>query len=200
MFTGIIQDIGVVTALDKAGDWVLTIAAAKLPLERLPLGASVACNGICLTVIRKTTADFTVQLSNETVQLTTAQHWQIGQPLNLETALRVGDELGGHIVSGHVDGVAELVAREFEQDSLRLTFALPEKFAAFVAPKGSITLDGVSLTVNQVSGGRFGINIIPYTQQETTLGKLQVGHKVNFEIDMIARYVARMLGGVSHAA
>lgn len=200
MFTGIIQDIGVVTALDKAGDWVLTIAAAKLPLERLPLGASVACNGICLTVIRKTAADFTVQLSNETVQLTTAQHWQIGQPLNLETALRVGDELGGHIVSGHVDGVAELVAREFEQDSLRLTFALPEKFAPFVAPKGSITLDGVSLTVNQVSGGRFGINIIPYTQQETTLGKLQVGHKVNFEIDMIARYVARMLGGVSHAA
>jgi riboflavin synthase len=193
MFTGIITDIGTIKEIDTSGDWIMTVAAQSM-LTNLELGASVAHSGICLTVIKKSEDSFKVQLSAETLSKTTARKWSIGTRINLERALRMGDELGGHLVSGHVDGIAKLTECLPENDSLRLTFSLPESFASFVAPKGSIALDGVSLTVNEVDGPTFGINIIPYTQEHTTLGSLILGGEVNFEIDLMARYVARMIG------
>lgn len=192
MFTGIIHDIGSIAAIDKTGDWTLTIATKKLPLEKTALGASVACSGICLTVIEKSAGQFKVQVSMETLSKTSAVHWKTGQRINLEPALRMGDELGGHLLSGHVDGVARVVSRSGEGDSLRLQFEVPGQFARFLAPKGSAAIDGVSLTVNDVDGARFGVNIIPHTQDMTTLASLNPGDEANFEVDMIARYVARM--------
>ena len=190
MFTGIVQDIGAVTAVDSTGDWTFTIAT-RLPLGDLALGASVACNGICVTVIEKGRDFFKAQFSAETLDKTTAKTWQTGVRLNLERALRAGDELGGHYVSGHVDGVARLVGKQADGESLRMQFEVPKEFARYIAPKGSITLDGVSLTVNEVDGYRFGVNLIPHTLQMTTLGHIPVMAMVNFEIDMIARYVER---------
>jgi riboflavin synthase len=193
MFTGIIQDIGEIVAIDKKGDWNVTIKTAALPLDKMALGASVACGGVCLTIIEKSKTEFRVQVSMETLGKTVAAQWKVGQRINLEPALRAGDELGGHLLSGHVDGVAKVTGRTPESDSLRYQFEVPQAFVRFLAPKGSVAIDGVSLTVNEVEGTRFGINIIPHTQGMTTLAALNVGDTVNFEIDMIARYVERML-------
>jgi len=194
MFTGIVTDLGEVREIRRGGDMRLVIGTSY-PTAELALGASVAHSGICLTVIETGKDWFAVQASQETIDKTTLGHWQVGQRLNLERALKVGDELGGHIVSGHVDGVAKLVGKRPEQESLRLTFEAPADLAKFVAPKGSVALDGVSLTVNEVDGRNFGVNIIPHTQTATTLGKLEAGDAVNMEIDMLARYVARILAG-----
>lgn len=192
MFTGIIQSIGAIAAIDRKGDWTISVAS-DLPLDAVALGASIACSGICLTVIAKDEKKFTAQLSAETLSKTTAAGWDVGTRLNLERALRLGDELGGHIVSGHVDAVARVIDRQPDGDSLRFLFEAPAAFAKFLAPKGSVTLDGVSLTVNAVDGARFGVNIIPHTQTATTLGDRRADDTVNFEIDVIARYVERMM-------
>jgi len=192
MFTGIIADRGTVRAVRPGADSVFEIATA-LALGDLALGASVACAGVCLSVVEKGDDWFAVQVSAETRARSTAGAWRVGTQLNLERSLRLGDELGGHIVLGHVDAVAELVARRPDGDSLRLTFEVPRGCELSIAPKGSIALDGVSLTVNEVDGRRFGVNIIPITRAQTTLDALRPGDAVNLELDVIARYVARLL-------
>lgn len=193
MFTGIITDIGQVKAVDRQGDTRLTIATA-FDTETVAIGASIAHNGVCLTVIEKGPGWYVVQVSGETLSKTTAASWDVGTRINLERALKVGDELGGHIVSGHVDGVARLAGLRHENESLRLTFEAPAELARYIASKGSVALDGISLTVNEVVGNQFGINLIPHTQTETTFGGLKAGDAVNLEIDMLARYVARLAG------
>src|SRR5215472_385270 len=193
MFTGIITDVGRVRAVEPGGDTRFAISTAY-DTAAMALGASVACAGVCLTVVDKAEGWFAVQASTETLSRTTLGGWREGTSVNLERALRLGDELGGHIVSGHVDAVAEIVERRPEGDSLRLAFEVPVAYERAVAPKGSVALDGVSLTVNEVEGRRFGVNIIPHTQVKTTFGEARVGDRVNLEIDMLARYVARLLG------
>ena len=193
MFTGITVDRGRVAAVEARGDTYLTIET-RLPARDLADGASVACSGCCLTVIAAGEGWFRVSASAETLACTTLAGWRVGTEVNLEPALRVGDELGGHIVSGHVDGLATLVESAPEGDSVRMVFEVPEALARFVAAKGSVALDGVSLTVNRVDGRRFGVNIIPHTLAVTTLGRVRPGDPLNFEIDTIARYVARLLG------
>jgi riboflavin synthase len=193
MFTGIISDVGRVRAVTAGGDTGFTIATAD-DARDLALGASVACAGVCLTVTGKGEDWFTVQASTETLARSTLGSWRIGTPVNLERALRVGDELGGHILSGHVDAVATILDRRPEGDSLRFVFEVPPPLERALAPKGSVALDGVSLTVNEVDGRRFGVNIIPFTRAKTTFGTAQPGDRVNLEIDVLARYVARLLG------
>lgn len=193
MFTGIIADIGELREIRPGGDTTFIIGT-KLDLRDLALGASVACSGVCLTVIEHKADWFAVQASAETLARSVLSDWRIGARINLERALRAGDELGGHLVSGHVDAIAEIVERRPEGDSQRFAFRVPDVFAAAIAPKGSVALDGVSLTVNEVQGNRFGVNIIPHTLAHTTFGAAKIGDKVNFELDMLARYVARMLG------
>jgi riboflavin synthase len=193
MFTGIITDVGRVKSIRRGGDTRLDIET-RYDTAGVDMGASIACSGACLTVIDKGPGWFGVAASAETLARTTLGTWQAGTGINLERALKVGDELGGHIVSGHVDGVGRLEAIRPEGDSLRLTFSLPEPLRLLVAEKGSITVDGVSLTVNEVSSDRFGVNIIEHTRKVTTLGERKVGDPVNLEIDMLARYVARLLG------
>jgi len=196
MFTGIITDIGEVVAARQAGDLTLRIATGYDP-EGIDIGASIACDGVCLTVIARG-ADprpwFEVQISAETVARTTLGRggWPEGRRLNLERALRVGDELGGHIVSGHVDGVAQITALVPEGDSTRVTFRASEALARFIAPKGSVALNGTSLTVNEVAGAEFGVNLIPHTMEVTTWGAARAGDAVNLEVDTMARYVARL--------
>jgi len=195
MFTGIVTDIGEVRSAEMRGDKQFVICCSY-PATSIAIGASICCSGICLTVTDKGTDDrgswFSVDASAETCSLTTAAGWQAGTKLNLERALKVGDELGGHIVTGHVDGLGHLRETQQEGDSWRYSFEAPETLSQFIAAKGSITIDGVSLTVNTVESNRFGINLIPHTQAETTLGGLAVGHSVNLEIDVLARYVARL--------
>lgn len=194
MFTGIITDIGKVLELEQRGDLRARIGTGY-DVAGIDIGASIACDGVCLTVIALGTAPqkwFDVQISAETVGVTNLSAWTTGKRLNLERALKVGDELGGHIVSGHVDGVAEVVRVAPEGDSLRVTFRAPEAVAKFIAQKGSITLNGTSLTVNEVEGREFGINFIPHTQSATTWGEVAVGQRVNLEVDTMARYVARL--------
>ena len=191
MFTGIITDIGTVKTLDQRGDLRARIATGY-DVSGIDIGASIACDGVCLTVIALGSDCFDVQISAETVSKTNLRGWAEGHRINLERALKVGDELGGHIVSGHVDGVAEIVAMQDEGDSTRLTLRAPVALARFIAPKGSVALNGTSLTVNEVSGCDFGINLIPHTQEVTTWGAAQVGDRVNLEIDTLARYVARL--------
>lgn len=191
MFTGIITHIGTVKHIEKSGDWIFTIAVPGFT-QGLAIGASVAHNGACLTVLSKDAGSFTVQASQETLNRTTLGSWKVGTHINLERALKVGDELGGHFVSGHVDGIAELVERKPEGDSFRLTFAAPASLSSFIAEKGSVTLDGISLTVNSVAGNQFSVNIIPHTLSATTLGACQTGDRLNLEIDIIARYLARL--------
>jgi riboflavin synthase len=194
MFTGIITDIGRILALEERGDLRARIATGY-DVEGVDIGASIACDGVCLTVValgRKPENWFDVDISAESVSKTNIGGWAPGKRINLERALKVGDELGGHIVSGHVDGVAEIVAVRNEGDSTRLTFRAPEGLARFIAPKGSVALNGTSLTVNEVDGAMFGVNLIPHTQEVTTWGEAQVGDRVNLEIDTLARYVARM--------
>ncbi len=193
MFTGIITDIGTVAAVEMRGDMRARIDCGY-DMGTVDLGASIACDGVCLTVVDKGQGWFTVDISAETLSKTNigAGGWQVGRRLNLERALRVGDELGGHIVSGHVDGLAHVVDLHEEGDSLRLTFEAPPALARYIAPKGSVALNGTSLTVNEVVGNRFGVNLIPHTRQATTWGGVALGDAVNLEIDTLARYVARL--------
>jgi riboflavin synthase len=192
MFTGIITDLGRVLRVRRGGSVELTIATAY-DTARIAEGASIACSGVCLTVVGCEAGAFRVEASAETVACSTLGAWREGRHLNLETALRAGDELGGHIVSGHVDGTALLVERHADGDSVRFTFEVAASFAPFVASKGSVALDGVSLTVNEVDGTRFGVNMIPYTLAHTSFGDSAPGERVNFEIDPLARYVARLI-------
>jgi riboflavin synthase len=193
LFTGIITDIGTVREIRPGGDTTFVIET-DLELGDLALGASVACSGVCLTAIEHGVNWFAVQVSAETLSRSTLKEWRVGSRINLERALKAGDELGGHIVSGHVDAVAEIVERRQDGDSERFAFRVPDAFARAVAPKGSVALDGVSLTVNEVQGSRFGVNLIPHTLAHTTFGAAKVGDRINFEIDMLARYVARLTG------
>ena len=193
MFTGIITDVGRVRAVERQGDTRFTIETV-FDMETVPIGASIANNGVCLTVVEKGPGWFAVQASAETLSKTTLGGWGEGTRVNLERALKVGDELGGHIVSGHVDGVATVVDVRPDGESRRYTFEVPANLAKYIASKGSVALDGVSLTVNEVDGARFGVNIIPHTQIATTFGDLKAGDRVNLEIDMLARYVARLAG------
>ncbi|MHA1151482.1 MAG: riboflavin synthase [Alphaproteobacteria bacterium] len=200
MFTGIITDLGRVRAVEARGDTRLTIET-KYDTTSMELGASIACSGACLTVVDKGPGWFAADVSAETLSKTTLGDWETGTAVNLERPLRLRDELGGHLVQGHVDGVAEAVARSEEGDSLRLAFTAPRAFMPFIAPKGSVTLDGVSLTVNRVEddpgeapdGGRFEVNIISHTAALTTLGACQPETRVNLEIDLLARYVQRLM-------
>ncbi len=194
MFTGIVTDIGTVLEVEQKGDLRARIGT-RYDVAGIDIGASIACDGVCLTVIALGDAPqnwFDVQISAETVSKTNLGGWVPGRRLNLERALKVGDELGGHIVSGHVDGLAEVVAMRREGDSTRVTFRAPHSLAGFIASKGSVALNGTSLTVNEVEGTNFGINFIPHTQTATTWGAVQVGDLVNLEIDTMARYVARL--------
>lgn len=193
MFTGIVTDLGKVRAIEKRGDTRIEIET-RYDTGEIDIGASIACSGPCLTVVAKGPGWFAVEASAETLERTGLGDWSVGTAVNLERAMRVGDELGGHIVSGHVDAVAEIVELRPEGDSIRFVFEVPEAFARYLAPKGSVCLDGVSLTVNEVDGNRFGVNIISHTQSVTTFGSRSVGDRVNMEIDTIARYVARLLG------
>ena len=194
MFTGIISDIGHVLQLEQQGDLRARIGTVY-DVDGIDLGASIACDGVCLTVIRTGRSPqnwFDVQISGETLSKTTIGGWIEGRRVNLERALKVGDELGGHIVSGHVDGMAQVIRVRPEGDSLRVTFRAPMMLAGFIASKGSVALNGTSLTVNEVDGPDFGVNFIPHTQKATTWGDVTEGHPVNLEIDTMARYVARL--------
>ncbi len=191
MFTGIITDIGTVRAVAKAGDTRFEITTAY-DLSTVEMGASIACNGCCLTVIEKGPDWFAIQASAETLSKTTLGAWGQGTRINLERAMKIGDELGGHIVSGHVDGLGEIVSITPEGESKRFRVRVPHELARFIAPKGSVAVDGTSLTVNEVDGNVFGVNIIPHTQAVTTWGSMVEGQRVNIEIDMLARYVARL--------
>jgi len=196
MFTGIITDIGTVSKLEQRGDLRVRINT-HYDHNGIDLGASIACSGVCLTVIEKGATDaqnwFDVEISAETTSKTNiGAKWQTGATVNLERALKVGDELGGHIVSGHVDGVAHVTSITDEGDSTRVTFEAPAELAKFIAPKGSVALNGTSLTVNAVDGARFDVNFIPHTKSETTWSDLIIGDPINLEIDTLARYVARL--------
>ncbi|OOY31393.1 riboflavin synthase [Thioclava sp. F36-6] len=202
MFTGIVTDIGEILELEQRGDLRARIGTSY-DVGSIELGASIACDGCCLTVIATGTEPknwFDVEISAESQAKTNiggrgndaSGGWQVGQKINLERALKVGDELGGHIVSGHVDGVAEIVAMVDEGDSTRFTFRAPEALAKYIAPKGSVALNGTSLTVNEVDGASFGVNIIPHTKQVTNWGHAKAGDRINLEIDTLARYVARL--------
>lgn len=197
MFTGIVTDVGRVRHIEKRGDTHIVIST-NYDLSAVDMGASIACSGVCLTVVDKGTGKdswFAVTASGETLSKTTLGSWKAGDPVNLERPMRVGDEFGGHIVSGHVDGVAEVKLLVPEGESTRITFEVPVALSKFIASKGSVALDGVSLTVNEVEGTRFGVNIIPHTSKVTTFGRLKPGSKVNLEIDLLARYVARLVKG-----
>ncbi len=192
MFTGIITDIGRVRAIAPDGDRRIEIETG-LDLADLSLGASIACSGVCLSVVEKGEGWFAAQASEETLACTTLGEWQRGTPVNLERAMRMGDELGGHLVVGHVDGTAEILQCEPEGESLHFRLAAPKALAPYLAAKGSVTLDGVSLTINAVEGANFDVNIIPQTQRETTFGTAGNGARVNLEVDLLARYLARLI-------
>lgn len=194
MFTGIVTDIGTVLELERRGDLRARIGTGY-DTAGIDIGASIACDGVCLTVIALASdrqSWFDVEISAETLGATNLDRWDVGTRLNLERALKVGDELGGHIVSGHVDGVAMVVAMQDDGDSTRVTFRAPDHLARFIAPKGSVALNGTSLTVNDVDGADFGVNIIPHTKVAATWGDVSVGDSINLEIDTMARYVARL--------
>ena len=191
MFTGLITDVGAVRKIEKAGDMRLEIGT-QYDTSGIEIGASIACSGPCLTVVDKGPDWFAVNASAETLSKTTLGSWSEGAKVNLERSLRVGEEMGGHIVTGHGDGTAKVVERHSEGDSIRFEFEMPKALERYVASKGAVALDGISLTVNEVEGNRFGINIIPHTQQATCFGDLRPGDEVNLEIDVLARYVARL--------
>ena len=201
MFTGIITDVGAIRSVERRGDTRVVVETA-FDTATVDLGASISCSGVCLTVVDKGVGKegapgwFAVDVSGETLSRTAQGQWTAGKRLNLERAMRLGDELGGHIVTGHVDGIAEIVEVRPDGDSKRIGFAVPRELAPFLAPKGSVTVDGVSLTVNDVTdradGAHFSVNVIPHTQAQTTLGRLEAGEAVNIEIDVLARYLQRM--------
>jgi riboflavin synthase len=196
MFTGIITDIGRIVAAERRGDLRLRVACGY-DMSTVDLGASIACSGVCLTVVDKGPDWFAVDVSSETVSRTAAGMWEDGRRLNLERSLRLGDELGGHIVTGHVDGVGEVEAIAESGGSLRLSIIAGPEVEAYIAAKGSVALDGVSLTVNEVEpisdGVRFAINIIPHTAAQTTFAEVAVGQAINIEIDILTRYIGRMM-------
>ena len=197
MFTGIVTDVGTVRSVEQRGDLRLVIGTAY-DMDTVDIGASIACSGACLTVVDKGDDWFAVDVSGETISKTAADHWKEGAKLNLERSLRLGDELGGHIVTGHVDAVATVAGTCPEGDSLKIGVSIPRALGPMVAQKGSIALDGVSLTVNEVREAEdgtthFSINIIPHTAHETTLGSVAQGQQLNVEVDVLARYINRML-------
>jgi len=196
MFTGIVTDLGRVRSIEGGArkDSRLVIET-RYDTAAIPLGASIACSGACLTVVEKGPGWFAVDVSAETLSRTSLGAWKPGTPVNLERPLKIGDELGGHLVLGHVDGVARLRSVTPENESLRLVVEAPAVLMRFIAEKGSVALDGVSLTVNEVGAGHFGVNIIPHTQRETSLGAARPGDPLNLEIDLLARYVARLNEG-----
>ena len=191
MFTGIVTDVGSIRSLKQSGDLRIEIKTSY-DLSTIDLGASVSCNGICLTVVEKTTDCFSVDVSAESVSLTNVDSWTTGTLINLERSLKVGDELGGHIVAGHVDGVAQIISINNEGGSTRMTLRAPHSLSRFIAPKGSVALNGTSLTVNEVDGNDFGVNFIPHTKAVTTWKNANIHDFVNLEIDTLARYVARL--------
>lgn len=200
MFTGIVQDIGRVRTREaRGGDARLAIEVSKLDLGRIAIGDSICVQGVCVTVIELRGGVFLADISGETMAVTTLGELVPGSAVNLEPALRAGDALGGHLVSGHVDGVARIVSCAADARSLRLTIAPPRELSRYIARKGSVTIDGVSLTVNEVDDSGFGVNLIPHTQAVTTLGRLEAGSRVNLEVDQVARYVESLLaaGAVS---
>jgi riboflavin synthase len=191
MFTGIITDVGAVHSIVKDVDATLVIATSY-DVDGIDIGASIAHDGICLTVVEKSVGKYKVVASAQTQAVTTLGSWQVGKKLNLERALKIGDELGGHIVTGHVDGIAHILAIQAEGESVRFRIRAPQELAGFIAAKGSVTLDGTSLTVTDVDGCAFGLALIPHTLQVTTWGQKQVGDTLNLEIDVLARYVKRL--------
>ena len=196
MFTGIVTDIGKIVSVEKTGDTRVVIEC-RYDADDIDIGASIACSGVCLTVTDRSSTDdglcrFGVDASAETLAKTTLGAWKEGSRINLERSLRLGDEMGGHLVSGHVDGVAEILSIAPEGDSMRFRFRAPDELAPYVARKGSVALDGTSLTVNDVEGSEFGVNIIPHTLDVTTWGLARAGSEVNIEIDLLARYVERL--------
>jgi riboflavin synthase len=191
MFTGIVTDVGRVRAVERRADTRLVVATAY-DTATIDIGASIACNGVCLTVVDKGDDWFAVDASAATLGCTTVGDWQADRPVNLERSLRLGDELGGHIVAGHVDGVGRVVALKPAGDSVGMTVDFPKQLARFVAAKGAVAIDGVSLTVNEVTADRFTVNLIPHTRRVTALGRLAKGDRVNLEIDLVARYLARL--------
>ena len=202
MFTGIVTDVGTVRSTEQRGDLRLMVGTSY-DLGTVDLGASISCSGVCLTVVDKGEDWFAVDVSGETISKTAADRWREGARLNLERALRLGDELGGHIVTGHVDAVATVVGTCTEGDSTRVGVSVPRELAPMIAPKGSITLDGVSLTVNDVRDAEdgsthFSVNIIPHTAHHTTLGELAAGQQLNVEADVLARYIDRILAARAH--
>ena len=192
MFTGIISAIGRIDDIQKPGDWRLRITT-PWDCAKIDLGGSIACSGVCLTVIERDADWFAVEVSAESLSRTTIGTWQAGTQINLERALRLGDELGGHIVSGHVDGLAIIDQITRSGDSHELKISVPDALSKFIAEKGSVSLDGISLTVNAIEGSRFGVNIIDHTWGHTTLGHATIGQHLNLEIDMLARYVSRLI-------
>jgi riboflavin synthase len=195
MFTGIVTDVGKLRHIEKRGDTHMVITT-NYDVSAIDVGGSIACSGACMTVVDKGGVNdrwFAFTASGETLSKTTLGDWKIGDAINLERPMRVGDELGGHIVTGHVDGIAEIVNMKPEGESTRVTLQAPVALSRFIASKGSIALDGVSLTVNEVDGSRFGVNIIPHTSKVTTFGRQKPGAKVNLEVDLMARYVARLV-------
>lgn len=192
MFTGIVTDIGMVEAVEQLPEGRRFTIASSYDLSALDIGASVAHDGVCLTVVSKTETTYDVEAWEEALRLTTAGSWAMGTKLNLERALKVGDELGGHIVSGHVDGLAKVVATKEEGEATRFTIEAPRDLARFIAPKGSVALNGTSLTVNSVEGCRFDVLLIRHSQEVTTWGKVKTGDELNIEIDTMARYAARL--------
>ena len=198
MFTGIVTDVGVIESVAQRGEGLRRVAiACGYDRASIAIGASIACSGICLTVVdtrdERGRTVFDVDVAAETLRVTTAERWTMGTRLNLERALRMGDELGGHLVAGHVDGVATVQIREDLTDMARLVLHVPWSLARFIAPKGSVALDGVSLTVNEVGDDTFSVLIIPHTLQVTTIGALRAGDAINLEVDVMARYAARLM-------
>lgn len=192
MFTGIITDIATIKSVSGTGDIRLEVVTSY-NTDDIAIGASIACSGVCLTVVEKAKGLLYFDVSAETLSCTNAVYWKEGTRINLERALKVGDELGGHIVSGHVDGLAEVLGIEPVDDSLKITLRAPDELKIFIAAKGSVTLDGVSLTVNEVKNAKFSVNIIPHTQKETICRDYKPGTKVNLEVDLMARYAGRLL-------
>jgi riboflavin synthase len=193
MFTGIVTDVGEVRRLERGNGLVTLTIATAFDTARIALGASIACSGVCLTAVALKPGEFTVEVSGETLACSILGDWHEGSKINLEQSLKLGDEMGGHLVLGHVDGVARIVDRRPDGESVRFSFEAPADLAPFIAPKGSVALDGVSLTVNEVDGTRFGVNIIPHTLGHTNFGPAEPGTRMNLEIDLIARYVGRLL-------
>ena len=194
MFTGIIEAIGALTSLSqKESEWRLTISAGKLDMSDVKLGDSIAVNGCCLTVVDRGDKHFSADVSQETLRCTTLGSLQKNSRLNLEKAMLASSRFGGHIVSGHVDGVGELLASQPEGKSIRLDFSIPDELTKYVAAKGSICIDGTSMTVNEVRGSTFSINVIPHTQEETIIGEFKLGQRVNIEVDLVARYLERLV-------